>query len=161
MSQPYIRTAPNDLNIQQYCCAGLNFGYFYDQSPVMVYDEESAPDYSMGSFTASTVPGCRAPHFWLEQDTSLYDALGAAYTLLCFKPECDAEVSAVQKAAGEANMPLKILDVSAYTDRPREYSHHFAIVRADAHTVWRGDQLYAENAKQIVTKLCGYSTPSI
>jgi hypothetical protein len=90
----------------------------------MVYDTESAPDYNMGSFTASTVPGCRAPHFWLEQDTSLYDALGAAYTLLCFKTECDAEVSAVQKAAGEANMPLKILDVSAYTDRPLEYSHH-------------------------------------
>jgi hypothetical protein len=22
-----------DLNVQQYCCAGLNFGYFYDQSP--------------------------------------------------------------------------------------------------------------------------------
>jgi len=150
-----------DLNVQQYCCAGLNFGYFYDQSPVMVYDAQSAPDYSMGSFTASTVPGCRAPHFWLEQDTSLYDALGAAYTLLCFKPECDAEVSAVQKAAGEANMPLKILDVSAYPDRPLEYSHHFAIVRADAHTVWRGDQLYEENAKQIVAKLCGYSTPSI
>jgi hypothetical protein len=86
----------------------------------------------------------------------LYDALGAAYTLLCFKLECDAEVSALQKAAGEANMPLKILDVSAYTDRPPEYSHHFAIVRADAHTVWRGDQLYAENAKQIVAKLCGF-----
>jgi hypothetical protein len=145
-----------DLNVQQYCCAGLNFGYFYDQSPVMVYDAESAPDYSMGSFTASTVPGCRAPHFWLEQDTSLYDALGAAYTLLCFKPKCDAEVSAALKAAGEANMPLKILDVSAYPNRPLEYSHHFVIVRADAHTVWRGDRVTAENAKQIVAKLCGY-----
>jgi len=146
-----------DLNVQQYCCAGLNFGYFYDQSPVMVYDAESAPDYSMGSFTASTVPGCRAPHFWLEQDTSLYDALGSAYTLLCFKPECDAEVSAAIKAAGEANMPLKILDVSAYPNRPLEYSHHFVIVRSDAHTVWRGDRVTAENAKQIVAKLCGYS----
>jgi hypothetical protein len=146
-----------DLNVQQYCCAGLNFGYFYDQSPVMVYDAESAPDYSMGSFTASTVPGCRAPHFWLEQDTSLYDALGSAYTLLCFKPKCDAEVSAALKAAGEANMPLKILDVSAYPNRPLEYSHHFVIVRSDAHTVWRGDRVTAENAKQIVAKLCGYS----
>ena len=98
----------------------------------------------------------QAPHFWLEQDNSLYDALGPAYTLLCLKPECEAEVSAALKAAGDANMPLKILDVSAYTDRPLEYSHHFAIVRADVHTVWRGDQLSAENAKQIVAKLCGY-----
>ena len=27
------RRAPIDLNVQQYCCAGLNFGYFYDRSP--------------------------------------------------------------------------------------------------------------------------------
>jgi 2-polyprenyl-6-methoxyphenol hydroxylase-like FAD-dependent oxidoreductase len=56
-----------DLNVQQYCCAGLNFGYYYDQSPVMVYDGDKAPEYSMGSFTASTVPGCRAPHFLLGE----------------------------------------------------------------------------------------------
>ncbi len=146
-----------DLNVQQYCCAGLNFGYFYDQSPVMVYDAESAPDYSMGSFTASTVPGCRAPHFWLEQGTSLYDALGVAYTLICLKPECDADISPLQMAAAEAKMPLKVLDVSGHQAIPKEYCHHFAIVRADAHTVWRGDQLTVENANQIVAKLCGYS----
>jgi len=64
-----------DLNVQQYCCAGLNFGYYYDQSPVIVYDEERAPDYSMGSFTPSTVPGCRAPHFWMPDGQSAYDAL--------------------------------------------------------------------------------------
>lgn len=146
-----------DLNVQQYCCAGLNFGYFYDQSPVMVYDAEKAPDYSMGSFTASTVPGCRAPHFWLEHGTSLYDALGDAYTLICFKPECHAEVKALKNAADAANMPLKILDVSGHEAIPKEYTHQFAIVRADAHTVWRGDQLTAANAAQIVAKLCGYS----
>ena len=145
-----------DLNVQQYCCAGLNFGYFYDQSPVMVYDDEAAPDYSMGSFTASTVPGCRAPHFWLEEGHSLYDALGPAYTLLCFKPELSAGAKAFEVAAAKSNMPLKILDVSGHQELPLEYRHHFAIVRADAHTVWRGDQVTAENAKHIVAKLCGF-----
>jgi hypothetical protein len=122
----------------------------------MVYDSEKAPDYSMGSFTASTVPGCRAPHFWLEHGTSLYDALGTAYTLICFKPECHAEVMAVKNAADAANMPLHILDVSRHPDLPKEYRHHFAIVRADAHTVWRGDHVSVESAKQIVAKLCGH-----
>ena len=102
------------------------------------------------------MPGCRALHFWLEKDTSLYDDLGSAYTLLCFKSECDAEVSAALKAAVEANMLLKILDVSAYPKRPLEYSHHFAIVRAYAHTVWRGNRVTSENVKQIVAKLCGF-----
>lgn len=123
----------------------------------MVYDDETAPDYSMGSFTPSTVPGCRAPHFWLEEGHSLYDALGPVFTLLCLKPELQAEVSAIETAAFEANMPLKILDVSGHQEIPLEYRHHLALVRADAHTVWRGDHVTSENAKQIVAKLCGYS----
>jgi hypothetical protein len=111
----------------------------------------------MGSFKASTVPGCRAPHFWLEEGHSLYDALGPAYTLLCLKPELNADVSVIQQAALDANMPLKILDVSGHPKIPPEYRHQFAVVRADAHTVWRGDRVTAENAKQIIAKLCGYS----
>ena len=127
-----------NLNVQQYCCAGLNFGYFYDQSPVMVYDEEKAPEYSMGGFTASTVPGCRAPHFWLEEGRSLYDELGKAYTLLCFKPTNEQSVACLIEAASEVGMPLKILKVSGTLNVPSEYKHAFVMVRSDAHTVWRG-----------------------
>ncbi len=146
-----------DLNVQQYCCAGLNFGYYYDDSPVMVYDDERAPDYSMGSFTSSTVPGCRAPHFWLTTGRSLYDALGAAYTLLCLKPPEEQSVKALQDAARSDNMPLEILDVSSVPHLPDEYKHAFLIVRADAHTVWRGNFITPEIAKSLVAKLCGYA----
>jgi hypothetical protein len=38
----------------------LNFGYFYADSPVIAYDGEAHPPYSMGRFTSSSVPGCRA-----------------------------------------------------------------------------------------------------
>ena len=54
-----------DLYIQQQCCGGLNFGYFYDGSPVIAYDGAEHPAYSMGSSHPQSVPGCRAPHFWL------------------------------------------------------------------------------------------------
>lgn len=67
------------LNVQQYCCAGLNFGYFYDRSPIIAYDGEPHPAYTMSSFTASTVPGCRTPHFMLPDGRSLYDAMGQDY----------------------------------------------------------------------------------
>ena len=144
-----------NLNVQQYCCAGLNFGYFYDQSPVMVYDEEKAPDYSMGGFTASTVPGCRAPHFWLAEGRSLYDELGKGYTLLCFKPNKEPSVDFLTKAAAEAGMPLKILTVSDTLNVPAEYKHAFVMVRSDAHTVWRGHELAPSSAQQLVAALCG------
>jgi 2-polyprenyl-6-methoxyphenol hydroxylase-like FAD-dependent oxidoreductase len=79
-----------DLNVQQFCCAGLNFGYFYAGSPIIAYDGAAAPGYSMGDFEASTVPGCRAPHFWLKDGRSLYDAFGPTYTLLCFDQTQDS-----------------------------------------------------------------------
>jgi len=31
-----------ELNVQQFCCAGLNFGYFYDGSPLIAYDGAAA-----------------------------------------------------------------------------------------------------------------------
>ena len=64
-----------NLNVQQYCCAGLNFGYFYDKSPLIAYDGEAQPGYGMSTFTSSTVPGCRVPHVWLHGHRSLYDGL--------------------------------------------------------------------------------------
>ena len=147
-----------DLNVQQYCCAGLNFGYYYDQSPVIVYDEECAPDYSMGSFQSSSVPGCRAPHFWLSDGRSVYDALGPAYTLLCFtSPLCDT-VDALKRQAAIARMPLTVLDVSSQADVPPEYRHAFVLVRSDAHTVWRGDDANLEAAQRVIAKLCGFAT---
>ena len=147
-----------DLNVQQYCCAGLNFGYYYDQSPVIVYDEERAPDYSMGSFQSSSVPGCRAPHFWLSDGRSVYDALGPAYTLLCFNsPLCDT-VDALKRQAAIARMPLTVLDVSSQADIPPEYRHAFVLVRSDAHTVWRGDDANLETAQRVIAKLCGFAT---
>jgi 2-polyprenyl-6-methoxyphenol hydroxylase-like FAD-dependent oxidoreductase len=51
-----------ELNVPQYCCGGLNFGYFYDRSPIIAHDDEVAPPYSMYDYTPSTTPGCRTPH---------------------------------------------------------------------------------------------------
>ena len=73
-----VGRAAYDLNVNQYCCGGLNFGYFYDASPIIAYDGEPAPGYTMANFTPSTVPGCRVPHLWLRDGRSLYDALGLA-----------------------------------------------------------------------------------
>lgn len=149
-----------DLNVQQYCCAGLNFGYYYDQSPVIVYDGETAPDYSMGSFTASTVPGCRTPHFWLAEGRSLYDALGPAFTLLCLRPGHEDSVRALQAAAQQSGMPLALLDVSHLDALPAQYQHPLLLVRADAHTVWRGHGLDRETAQAVVDRLCGQALSS-
>lgn len=139
------------LNVQQFCCEGLNYGYFYDRSPIIAYDQEAPPAYTMGGFTASTVPGCRAPHFWLTDQRSLYDALGPGYTLLRLNPRLD--VSPLVQAAAQQGMPLAVLDI-AQPEVPPAYRHALVLVREDQHIAWRGDAL-PPNAHQWVATLCG------
>jgi 2-polyprenyl-6-methoxyphenol hydroxylase-like FAD-dependent oxidoreductase len=140
-----------DLNVQQFCCAGLNFGYYYADSPLIVADGEAPPPYSMGSFTPSTVPGCRAPHFWLDDGRSLYDAFGPGYTLLRSRQAIDIE--ALLAAAREVGMPLAVIDVDA-AQLPDGYRHPLVLCRADQHVVWRGEQL-PEDPGALVARLCG------
>ena len=129
------------LDVEQQCCAGLNFGYFYDASPVIAYDGEQAPDYSMGSFTSSTVPGCRAPHLWLEGRRSLYDELGPGYTLLRTDPACD--IAAIVEAAARRRVPLALIDLGGSAAQ-NAYPHRLTLVRPDQHVAWRSDTAPAD-----------------
>ncbi|MEO8523428.1 MAG: FAD-dependent oxidoreductase [Caldimonas sp.] len=129
------------LNVQQFCCGGLNFGYFYEHSPVIAYDDEAPPAYSMAGFTPSTVPGCRAPHFFLRDGRSLYDAFGADYTLL--RTDSSADPKALLDAAAAVGMPMTLLDLDG-ENVPAEYRHALVLCRFDQHVAWRGDVVPAD-----------------
>jgi 2-polyprenyl-6-methoxyphenol hydroxylase-like FAD-dependent oxidoreductase len=128
-------------NTAQYCCKGLNFGYFYDKSPIIAYDAGEAPPFTMDEYTPSTVPGCRAPHLWLEDGRSLFDALGQEYTLLRSAPSSDVEP--LMQAAARKGMPLALVDVTG-AERAELYPEALVLVRPDGHIAWRGDACPAE-----------------
>lgn len=134
-----LGAAAYDLNVQQYCCAGLNFGSYYDASPIIAYDGAAHPAYSMGSFTAATVPGCRVPHLWLAPRQSMYDAMGNDFALLRCNPAVD--VATLLQAAAERGLPLRLCDIR--TDDPA-YQHALVMARPDQHVAWRGDQVPAD-----------------
>jgi hypothetical protein len=140
-----------DLNVQQYCCGGLNFGYYYDQSPLILYDGEPQPAYTMADFTPSTVPGCRTPYFWLADGRSLYDAMGYDYTLLRFDPT--VAVDTLLAAAEQRGMPLQLLDINPGT-APKVYNTKLLLSRPDQHVAWRGNAL-PEDVESLVGRLCG------
>ncbi len=119
------------LNVTQYCCGGLNFGYFYADSPIIVADGQAPPPYSMADFTPSTVPGCRVPHIFLADGRSLYDALGPDYTLLRFDPA--VQVAPLLTGA----VPITLLDLPPTP----LYPHKLLLCRPDQHVAWRGDHL--------------------
>jgi 2-polyprenyl-6-methoxyphenol hydroxylase-like FAD-dependent oxidoreductase len=129
-----------EINVQQYACAGLNFGTYYDRSPIIAYDGAEHPAYTMNSYTPSTVPGCRTPHLWRADGQSLYDAMGPEFTLLRFDAALD--VSALEAAARRRELPLRILDI----ERPAtgDPDHALVLSRPDQHVAWRGNALPAD-----------------
>lgn len=145
------------LHVEQFACAGLNFGYFYDGSPLVEYDGEAMPAYTMADYTPSTVPGCRLPHFWLRDGTSLYDAMGDGYVLLRFDPAVEA--GALIESAERAAMPLQVLDLAG-EDVPEAYRHALVLARPDRHVAWRGNRMSGD-VDRLVSKLCGRALAAV
>ena len=147
-----------DVNVEQFCCAGLNFGYYYQGSPIIIGDGESPPSYSMGSFEASTTPGCRAPHFWLSDGRSLYDAFGQGYSLIRLNPQVD--ISALVSEAAARNIPLTVIDVDpASVELPPAYRHPLLLCRDDQHVAWRAQQV-PHNTRALWDQLTGHAVVS-
>jgi 2-polyprenyl-6-methoxyphenol hydroxylase-like FAD-dependent oxidoreductase len=129
-----------EINVQQYACAGLNFGAYYDRSPIIAYDGAAQPSYTMNSYTPSTVPGCRTPHVFRDDGSSLYDAMGPEFTLLRFDPALD--VTTLSVAARDRRVPLAVLDVRCPDTAYR--GDRLVLSRPDQHVAWRGDELPAD-----------------
>lgn len=144
-----------DLNVQQFCCAGLNFGYYYEASPIIVADDEAPPPYTMGDFTPSTVPGCRAPHVRLHDGRSLYDAFGPGYTLL--RTDATVDAAPLLQAAQRRGLPLAVIDLAGVS-LPAAYRHKLVICRHDQHVAWRGDEL-PDDPAALVERLRGARSP--
>jgi 2-polyprenyl-6-methoxyphenol hydroxylase-like FAD-dependent oxidoreductase len=138
-----IGKAAYELDVTQQCCGGLNFGYSYEHSPIIAYDGEKAPAYRMREFTQSTVPGCRAPHVWLRDGRSLYDAFGADFTLIRSDPSAD--VSGFLDAASDLGVPLSVVDLDTLDVR-ETYPEKVVLVRPDQHIAWRGNRVPNDTA---------------
>ena len=143
--------AAYDLNVQQYCCGGLNFGTFYDRSPIIAYDGTPQPAYTMDTFTPSTVPGCRTPHVWLAGGRSLYDAMGDGFALLRLDPAID--VSPLQAAAAARGMLLNVVDLGR-AEAGAAYTEALVLSRPDQHVAWRGDVL-PDDPVRLIAKVTG------
>ncbi|MFN8061746.1 MAG: FAD-dependent oxidoreductase [Vicinamibacterales bacterium] len=149
-----VGSAAYALNVQQYCCGGLNFGYFYDRSPLIAYDGEPPPPYTMSTFTPSTVPGCRVPHVWLTGGRSLYDALGSGYTLL--RLDAHVSVERLLAAARAKHVPMSVVELDGDTVR-HVYDHALVLARPDQHVAWRG-QAEPADVEGLVERLRGAAT---
>jgi 2-polyprenyl-6-methoxyphenol hydroxylase-like FAD-dependent oxidoreductase len=124
------------LSLQRHTAGGLNFGYFYDGSPVVAYNGRDAPGYDAYSFEQSTVPGCRTPHVWLRPGVSLYDELADGFCLIRSAP--DVSVDGLRAAAAARRVPFKVVELPSGPEF-EVYDHALVLSRPDGHVAWRGN----------------------
>ncbi len=132
-------TALLATDVAQFNPVGLNFGIFYQGSPVIAYDASPPPAFEIDRYTPTTTPGCRAPQVQLRGGTWLHDRLGPAFTLVTRgRP---AAAVAFRGAADRRGLPLSVLDIG---DEPRAvalYDQPLVLVRPDQRVAWRGEEV--------------------
>ena len=131
---------------------GITFGGRYDGSPIVVPDGTAPPPDAPNSYQPTGCPGGRAPHLWLGDRRSLYDALGFEFTLLQLggKP---AGAAGFRAAAEAMNVPLSVVPVAG--DEARDlYGADLALIRPDQIVAWRGNA--SSKAAAVLRRAAGH-----
>lgn len=114
---------------------GVVLGYRYEGSPIVAAEAGDPPTPPEGVYVPTARPGSVAPHAWLDDGRSLYDAFGPDFTLLALTPD----IGRAAEDAAALGIPLTVLRSDA--PRLRElYACNLALIRPDQHVAWRGDR---------------------
>ncbi len=122
---------------EEFASLGIQLGARYDGSPIVVGDGTPPPRDDPKTYTPSSVPGGRAPHYWIGERESLFDRFGPGFTLLRLGPDAPTAAS-FERAAAALGIPLEIVSI----DEPGILAlgeRRLALVRPDQHIAWRGD----------------------
>jgi 2-polyprenyl-6-methoxyphenol hydroxylase-like FAD-dependent oxidoreductase len=118
---------------------GTVLGLGYEGSPLVMAEAGAPPPHDSQVYVPSARPGRLLPHAWLPDGRSLYDVLGADFSLLVADDADPAEVEVARAEAARRGVPLAVVrpegvpvcDLCAAT---------LVLVRPDQHVAWRGDR---------------------
>ena len=130
---------------------GIELGYRYDGSPVIVAESGDAPPWQPRTYVPTTWPGGRPPSVILEDGSFLFDRFGRGFTLLDFTDDRDA--SRLVKAAAASGVPLDRVVIRDQQAR-QLYERNLVLIRPDQHVAWRGDRV-PDNPTAIVDRVRG------
>ena len=151
---PRVGRALYDLNVQQYCCGGLNFGYFYDRSPIIAYDGEAAPPTRWPS---SRRRPCRAAARRISGSTTAARSTTRWPGLHAAALRSGDRRAAAGRGGGRAR---RAADGARRRPRRSRRRLHRALVlsRPDQHVAWRGDAAPADPLA-LIDRLRGAAAP--
>jgi 2-polyprenyl-6-methoxyphenol hydroxylase-like FAD-dependent oxidoreductase len=116
---------------------GIELGYRYTNSPLIAPEDGAGPDPDSFSYTPTTWPGARLPHFWLDDGTAIQDHLGRCFTLLHDSRASDAAAE-LARAFARIGAPFATFEMRSAAAGPVFADHGLILVRPDLHVVWRG-----------------------
>ena len=133
---------------KQWYSQGVQLGARYFGSPGIAADE--ATDFTGSTaqagraaigeidvYVPSASPGSRLPHYWRPDGSSVFDALGPAWTLLRAGHEPPACRGLIDAAAAR-HLPLLVLDLPE-DEAVAAYKRGAILTRPDLFVAWSGD----------------------
>jgi FAD binding domain len=132
---------------------GITFGARYDGSPIVVSGGSSPPPDSSDTYIQTACPGGRAPHAWLDDGRSLFDAFGLDWTLLRFQPGVTPGDELLEAAR---RLKLELQTVDLQDPRLRDlYEADLALIRPDQIVAWRGSGRVV-HPEQVIATVSGW-----
>ncbi|MFB9952985.1 FAD-dependent oxidoreductase [Rhizobium puerariae] len=130
---------------------GITFGARYDHSPVICAESHRESADLPDAYQPTAAPGGRAPHIWLDGQTSLYDRFGFEWTLLRLgNPSNNGKNLIAACAAEKIDLTVVDLQVDALSEL---YEMPLVLIRPDQIVAWRGTDIH--DAATIVKTVLG------
>jgi 2-polyprenyl-6-methoxyphenol hydroxylase-like FAD-dependent oxidoreductase len=129
----------NAEKLSEFYTLGTILGDCYSDSPVVQKNfgvATSQRDFL--NYVPSSAPGCRAPHVWLHDGSSLFDHFGMGFTLLVLPDALPNCVEVATASAKQIGLPLQII----HADNPalkNLYTRNLTLIRPDQHIAWTGN----------------------
>ncbi|MGC1677700.1 MAG: SMP-30/gluconolactonase/LRE family protein, partial [Candidatus Binataceae bacterium] len=128
-----------DLTVNEFDCPGFQLGYYYANSPIIDQDGTEPPPFSVEKYIETSWPGVRLPHIWRAGGRSIFDDLGAAFTLLRVGTRPPSG-RALVAAAISRRIPLTVLEVPEAEAVKKYEGYGLVLVRPDQHVAWRSNE---------------------
>ncbi|HRI94019.1 MAG TPA: FAD-dependent monooxygenase [Nocardioides sp.] len=138
------------LRTREYRTAGVQLGYRYRRSPICIPDGTPEPSDEPDHYIPSTWPGCRAPHAWLPDGSSLLDHFGLGFTLLVTD---GTDSTKMELDAQRLGLPFTSLH-SSNLEVATLYEAPLVLIRPDGHVCWRGSRL-PEETTELLRRVSG------
>ena len=121
---------------REYHTLGTVLGLCYENSPIIDGEAGAPPPHDGQVYTPSARPGCLAPHGWLDDGRSLFDAFGSGFALIADIDADEAEIALFEDEARRLGVPFQVVRPGGRI--AALYQADLTLVRPDQHVAWRG-----------------------